>query len=336
MEQGTLQGVRVIEDGRAIGINVAGLLLAELGASVTRIGSPPDLTGPGRIVHRAKTTVAPGEPLPAADVMLLGRESQLPATAPVVVRFPDPPAEDLGGLAPAGTMLAEARSGLMRLQLGHRDGPFCLASPIAGLGAGILGALSLMGRPDLAEDRELDAALPFNIADQAQGEALAALVAEFVAGLSVDECVDLCVRNKIVAAPVLNGPAFLAHPQAAANGLPAEVNDTLGRQLQVGRFVQCTATEADASPLGALDDVAAGPAARRPRDRRVPGRGRADLRPGAGRSRRRGGPGGEPGRRAQPPGRADVRRQQPQQAVARARPDQAGGSGRAGPDYGTV
>jgi crotonobetainyl-CoA:carnitine CoA-transferase CaiB-like acyl-CoA transferase len=349
---GPLHGVRVIEDGPAIGISVAGLLLAELGASVTRIGSPPELTGPGRIVHRAKITLAPGEPIPPADVMLLGPESRLPATAPVVVRFPDPPAEDLGGVAPAGTMLAEARSGLMRLQLGHRDGPFCLASPIAGLGAGILGALSaasgllsrargvtaawegsasdrdgtlvmqtlsasfidadpsageapapaparsryrdpytvsfspvmrfhrardgwvfvaavsrhmwhtlfgLMGRPDLAEDRELDAALPFNIADQAQGEALAALVAEFVAGLSVDECVDLCVRNKIVAAPVLNGPAFLAHPQAAANGLPVEVHDALGRQLQVGRFVQCTATEADAPPLGALDGVAAGP-----------------------------------------------------------------------------
>lgn len=117
----------------------------------------------------------------------------------------------------------------------------------------------LMGRPDLAEDRELDAALPFNVADQAQGEQLAALVAEFVAGLSVNECVDLCVRNKIVAAPVLNGPAFLARPQAAANGLPVEVHDALGRQLQVGRFVSCTATEADAPPLGALAGLGAGP-----------------------------------------------------------------------------
>jgi crotonobetainyl-CoA:carnitine CoA-transferase CaiB-like acyl-CoA transferase len=115
-----------------------------------------------------------------------------------------------------------------------------------------------MGRPDLAEDRELDAALPFNVADQAQGEQLAALAAEFVASLSVDECVDLCVRNKIVAAPVLNGPAFLAHPQAAANGLPVEVQDALGRQLQVGRFVQCAATEAGAAPLGPLAGVAAG------------------------------------------------------------------------------
>ncbi|HEY2266090.1 MAG TPA: CoA transferase [Streptosporangiaceae bacterium] len=357
MEQGPLHGVRVIEDGSAIGISVAGLLLAELGAAVTRIGPAPDLAGPGRIVHRAKAAAEAGQPLPGADVMLLGADSRLAATAPVVVRFLGRPAED-DGLAPAGTMLAEARSGLMRLQLGHRDGPFCLASPIAGLGAGILGALSaasgllsrargvtapwestvsdrdgtlvmqtlsasfidalpaangpaaeapaavptsgrpryrdpytvsfspvmrfhrardgwvfvaavsrhmwhtlfgLMGRPDLAEDRELDAALPFNIADQAQGEALAALVAEFVAGLSVDECVDLCVRNKIVAAPVLNGPTFLAHPQAVANGLPVEVHDALGRQLQVGRFVQCAATAADAAPLGTLDGAGAGP-----------------------------------------------------------------------------
>jgi len=346
MTPGPLNGVRVLEDGSAIGIGVAGLLLAELGASVTRIGSPPDLTGPARIVHRAKASRGPGEPLPPADVMLLGQESQLPATASVVVRFPDAASEDADGLAPAGTMLAEARSGLMRLQLGHRDGPFCLASPIAGLGAGILGALSaasgllsrargvtttwastvsdrdgtlvmqtlsasfidpapppaaarpryrdpytvsfspimrfhqardgwvfvaavsrhmwhtlfgLIGRPDLAEDPELDAALPFNIADQAQGEHLAALVGAFVAELSVDECVDLCVRNKIVAAPVLNGPAFLSHPQAAANGLPLEVRDAAGTQRQVGRFVQCAATEAQAAPLDALADVAAGP-----------------------------------------------------------------------------
>ena len=346
MTPGPLHGVRILEDGNAIGIGVAGLLLAELGASVTRIGSPPDLTGPARIVHRAKATLEPGEPFPPADVMLLGADSDLPATAPVVVRFPDVASEDAGGLAPAGTMLAEARSGLMRLQLGHRDGPFCLAAPIAGLGAGILGALSaasgllgqargvtaawdstvsdrdgtlvmqtlsasfidpapppaaarpryrdaytvsfspimrfhqardgwvfvaavsrhmwhtlfgLMGRPDLAEDPELDAALPFNLADQAQGEHLAALVAEFVSGMSVDECVDRFVRNKIVAAPVLNGPAFLSHPQAAANGLPLEVHDAAGTQRQVGRFVQCAATEAQAAPLGALDSVAAGP-----------------------------------------------------------------------------
>jgi crotonobetainyl-CoA:carnitine CoA-transferase CaiB-like acyl-CoA transferase len=343
MTPGPLHGVHVLEDGSAIGISVAGLLLAELGASVTRIGPEPDLSGPGRIVHRAKATAAPGDSLPEADVLLLGPDSDLPVTAPVVIRFPDAATEDAGGLAPAGTMLAEARSGLMRLQLGHRDGPFCLASPIAGLGAGILGALSaasgllsrarggpavwestvsdrdgtlvmqtlsasfidpvppaaasrpryrdpytvsfspimrfhqardgwvfvaavsrhmwhtlfgLMGRPDLAEDPELDAALPFNIADQAQGERLAALVAAFVAELSVDECVDRFVRNKIVAAPVLNGPAFLAHPQAAANGLPVEVHDALGTQRQVGRFVQCTATEAEAAPLGALADVA--------------------------------------------------------------------------------
>jgi crotonobetainyl-CoA:carnitine CoA-transferase CaiB-like acyl-CoA transferase len=62
-----------------------------------------------------------------------------------------------------------------------------------------------------------------------------------------------------VAAPVLNGPAFLAHPQAAANGLPVEVHDALGRQLQVGRFVQCAATAADAAPLGTLDGAGAGP-----------------------------------------------------------------------------
>ncbi|MGD0243294.1 MAG: CoA transferase [Streptosporangiaceae bacterium] len=343
MTPGPLHGVHVLEDGNAIGISVAGLLLAELGAAVTRIGPEPDLSGPGRIVHRAKATAAPGDPRPAADVLLLGPDSDLAATAPVVIRFPDAATEDAGGLAPAGTMLAEARSGLMRLQLGHRDGPFCLAAPIAGLGAGILGALSaasgllsrargvtttwestvsdrdgtlvmqtlsasfidpappaaasrpryrdpytvsfsplmrfhrardgwvfvaavsrhmwhtlfgLMGRPDLAEDPELDAALPFNIADQAQGERLAALVAAFVAELSVDECVDLFVRNKIVAAPVLTGPAFLAHPQAAANGLPVQVHDALGTQRQVGRFVRCTATEATAAPLGALDGVA--------------------------------------------------------------------------------
>ena len=52
---------------------------------------------------------------------------------------------------------------------------------------------------------------------------------------------------------MLNGPAFLAHPQAAANGLPVEMHDALGRQLQVGRFVQCASTAADAAPLGSLD-----------------------------------------------------------------------------------
>jgi crotonobetainyl-CoA:carnitine CoA-transferase CaiB-like acyl-CoA transferase len=91
----------------------------------------------------------------------------------------------------------------------------------------------LMGHSDLLQDSELDAELPFNVADQAQGERLAA--------------------------PVLSGREFLVHPQAAANGLPVEVHDELGTQRQVGRFVQCTATEAAASPLGALADVAAGP-----------------------------------------------------------------------------
>jgi crotonobetainyl-CoA:carnitine CoA-transferase CaiB-like acyl-CoA transferase len=342
---GPLAGVRVTQDGSAVGISVAGLLLAELGASGTRIGGGPTADGPGRIVHRYQATAAPAGPPPDADVLLLGAGSQLAATAPVVVRFGDRPTEDLDGLAPAGTMLAEARSGLMRLQLGHRDGPFCLASPVAGLGAGILGALSavsgllsrarggpaawagsvsdrdgalvmqtlsasflstpgaadtrpryrdpytvsfspimrfhrardgwvfiaavsrhmwhtlfgLMGRSDLLEDTELDAALPFNVADQAQGERLAALVAEFVADRPASECVDLMVQHKIVAAPVLSGREFLDHPQAAANGLPVEVHDQLGTQRQVGRFVQCTATEAAASPLGALAGVAAGP-----------------------------------------------------------------------------
>jgi crotonobetainyl-CoA:carnitine CoA-transferase CaiB-like acyl-CoA transferase len=342
---GPLAGVRVVQDGRAVGISVAGLLLAELGASVTWYGASPDAEGPGRIVHRHQATADPAGPPPEADVLLLGPDSQLAATAPVVIRFPDRPAEDEGGLAPAGTMLDEARSGLMRLQLGHRDGPFCLASPIAGLGAGILGALSavsgllarargatqtwtgtasdwdgtlvmqtlsasflatpaaavtrpryrdpytvsfspimrfhrakdgwvfiaavsrhmwhtlfgLMGRSDLLEDGELDAALPFNIADQAQGERLAALVAEFVAGMPVSECVDLMVANKIVAAPVLSGREFLDHPQATANGLPVQVHDELGTQRQVGRFVQCTATQAQAVPLSSLADVTAGP-----------------------------------------------------------------------------
>lgn len=118
---------------------------------------------------------------------------------------------------------------------------------------------ALMGRSDLLQDSELDAALPFNVADQAQGERLAALVAEFVAGRSVSECVDLMVQHKIVAAPVLSGREFLVHPQATANGLPVEVHDELGTQRQVGRFVQCTATEAAASPLGTLADVTAGP-----------------------------------------------------------------------------
>jgi crotonobetainyl-CoA:carnitine CoA-transferase CaiB-like acyl-CoA transferase len=342
---GPLNGVRVVQDGTAVGISVAGLLLAELGASVTRIGGGPAADGPGRIVHRHQVMAGPAGPPPDADVLLLGADRQLAVTAPVVVRFGGRPTEDLDGLAPAGTMLSEARSGLMRLQLGHRDGPFCLASPVAGLGAGILGALSavsgllshargvraawagtvsdrdgalvmqtlsasflstpaaadtrpryrdpytvsfspimrfhrardgwvfiaavsrhmwhtlfgLMGRSDLLEDTELDAALPFNIADQAQGERLAALVAEFVAARSVSECVEEMVRHKIVAAPVLSGREFLNHPQATANGLAVEVHDQLGIQRQVGRFVQCTATEADASPLAALAGLAAGP-----------------------------------------------------------------------------
>ncbi len=342
---GPLAAVRVVQDGRAVGISVAGLLLAELGASVTWYDVGPAAEGAGRIVHRQQATADPAGPLPEADVLLLGPDSQLAATAPVVVRFPDWPAQDEGGLAPAGTMLDEARSGLMRLQLGHRDGPFCLASPIAGLGAGILGALSavsglltrargvretwtgtasdwdgtlvmqtlsasflatpgaavtrpryrdpytvsfspimrfhrakdgwvfiaavsrhmwhtlfgLMGRSGLLEDGELDAALPFNIADQAQGERLAALVAEFVADMPVSECVDLMVANKIVAAPVLSGREFLDHPQAAANGLPVEVHDELGTQRQVGRFVRCTPTGAQAVLLGPLAGVGAGP-----------------------------------------------------------------------------
>ncbi len=117
----------------------------------------------------------------------------------------------------------------------------------------------LAGRPELTEDPAIESALPFNIADQAQGEALAALVAEFVAGRTVAECVDLFVGHKIVAAPVLSGQEFLVHPQAAANGLPAEIHDGHGSQLQVGRFVQCTPGEQDAAPLDALPDVSAGP-----------------------------------------------------------------------------
>ena len=341
---GPLAGLRVVQDGAGIGVAVAGLLLAELGASVTRYGATEVTEGPGRIVYRGQATASPAGPPPGADVLLLGPDSEL-ATAPVVIRFPDRAAEDEQGLAPAGTLLEEARSGLMQLQLGHRDGPFCLASPIAGLGAGILGALSaasgllarargvtgawtgtasdadgtlvmqtlsacflatpgaaaakrrypapytvsfspimrfhqakdgwvfiaavsrhmwhtlfgLMGRADLVENPEIDGALPFNIADQAQGEQLAALVGEFVADMLVADVVDLMVANKIVAAPVLSGQQFLHHPQAAANGLPVEVDDQFGHQRQVGHFVQVTASPEQAAPLGPLADAAAGP-----------------------------------------------------------------------------
>lgn len=342
-----LAGVQVLEAGAAIGVGVAGLLMAELGATVTRYDPPPAGHGPARIVHRGKAAVASGAPLPPTDVLLLGGERTPPCEAPVVVTFPDLPTEDSGGLSPAGTMIAEAASGLMTLQLGHRDGPFCLASPIAGLGAGILGALGaacgllsqargaaspwsstasyrdgalvmqtlsasflaqpgdgtmtqrfedpyavsfspimrfhrardgwvfiaaisahmwqtlfeLIGKPELLEDAELIAALPFNIADQARGTWLASQVAHFVAGLTVDECVELCVRNKIVAAPVLSGVEFLRHPQAAANGLPIEVTDDLGEQRQVGHFVQVTAAEKEATPLAGLGGSGTGPLA---------------------------------------------------------------------------
>jgi crotonobetainyl-CoA:carnitine CoA-transferase CaiB-like acyl-CoA transferase len=342
---GPLAGVRVVQDGDGIGIAVAGLLLAELGASVIRYGAAPATEGPGRIVHRGQATADPAGPPPEADVLLAGPDSELAVAVPVVIRFPDRPAEDEHGLALAGTLLDEARSGLMRLQLGHREGPFCLASPIAGLGAGILGALSaasgllarargvtsnwtgtasdadgtlvmqtlsacflatpaaavtkpryrdpytvsfspimrfhpakdgwvfiaavskhmwhtlfgLMGRADLLENPEIEGALPFNIADQAQGEQLAALVGEFVAGMAVSDVVDLMVANKIVAAPVLTGPQFLHHPQAAANGLPVEVDDEFGHQRQVGHFVQVTPSTAPATPLAPLTDAAAGP-----------------------------------------------------------------------------
>ena len=349
---GPLAGVQVVEAGAAIGVAVAGLLLAELGASVTRHDPPQPHKesagdGPARIVHRGKLTAAAGAPLPRADVLLLGGERTAPCRAPVIVTFPDLPAEDSGGLSPAGTMLAEAASGLMTLQLGHRNGPFCLASPIAGLGAGLLGALGaacgllsqargvpapwsssasnrdgalvmqtlsasflaqpgaaatrprysdpytvsfspimrfhrardgwvfiaaisahmwqtlfgLIGRPELLDDAELIAALPFNIADQATGEWLAGQVAQFVAGRTVSECVDLCVRHKIVAAPVLSGTEFLRHPQAAANGLPVDIADGIGEQRQVGRFVQVTPAEREAVPLARLGSTGPGPLA---------------------------------------------------------------------------
>jgi crotonobetainyl-CoA:carnitine CoA-transferase CaiB-like acyl-CoA transferase len=344
---GPLHGVRVLEAGAAIGSSVAGLLLQELGASVVRYGAGPPADGPGRIVHRRKQTPGPADQLGSFDVLLLGPGLDVPVQAPVVVHFPDAPTEDQDGLSPAGTMLAEAASGLMWLQVGHRDGPFCLAAPIAGLGAGILGAISaacgllsrargmretwagsasyrdgalvmqtlsasfltrpaaastrnryrdpysvsfsplmrfhqardgwvfvaaisphmwrtlfgLIGHPSLREDRELDAALPFNIEDQAQGERLAAMVAAFIADRAVEECVSLFVQNKIVAAPVLSGPDFLAHPQAAANGLPVEISDSHGTQLQVGSFLRLARAGADATGLGRPADDEPGPLA---------------------------------------------------------------------------
>lgn len=340
---GPLDGVQVLEDGAGLAIAVAGLLLQELGASVARPAGAPAPEGPGRILHRRKQPAS--DPEHRYDVYLIGPGQEAPAQAGVVISFPDPPSEDLAGLSRAGSMLAEARSGLMWLQVGHREGPYCLAQPIVGLGAGILGALSavsgllsrargapqrwrssasygdgglvmqtlsaaflaqpatgtvrpryrdpysvsyspimrfqrasdgwvfiaaisahmwhslfcLIGHPELADDQELQAELPFNIADQARGEHLAALVGQWVAGLTVNEVVDVCVRHKIVAAPALSSRDFLRHPQAVANGLPTLVRDEQGEQLQAGGFLHCTPADQPAMQLGPLASIGAGP-----------------------------------------------------------------------------
>jgi len=340
---GPLAGVRVLEGNGGLAVAVAGLLLQELGAAVSRPADAPAPEGAGRILHRRKGTASDADG--PYDIYLVGPGQEAPASARIVVSFPDAPSEDMAGLSRAGSMLAEARSGLMWLQVGHRDGPYCLAQPITGLGAGILGALSavsgllsqargapppwrssasyadgglvmqtlsasflaqptpeamrpryrdaysvsyspimrfhrardgwvfiaaisahmwhslfpLIGHPELLEDGQLQAELPFNIADQARGEQLAALVGEWVSGRTVDEVVDLCVQHKIVAAPTLSSRDFLRHPQAVANGLPTLVRDGHGEQLQAGGFLQCTASDQAAVTLSPLASIGAGP-----------------------------------------------------------------------------
>ncbi|HVB52117.1 MAG TPA: CoA transferase [Acidimicrobiales bacterium] len=352
-ERRPLRDVTVVEVGDSIGVSVAGFLLRELGATVTKVSTHGDLgSDSSRIFNRAKTFVGfDGFSEFSPDLLLVDEGTpdsfveNFANEVRAVIRFRDEPG-DLEVLAPSETMLAEAASGIMWLQLGHRDGPFCLASPIAGLGAGILGALGavsgllrhargvngtwrsdvdyakgallfqslsaafmidsspqrklppryrdpycvsysplmrfhqvrdgwvfvaavsshmwktlfgLMNRPDLLEDEELQAALPYNIANQRQGDDLARSVGNYLKNYDVDDIVQLLVDHKIVAAPVLSSAAFLRHPQASANGLPVDVVDAHGLQTQVGNFLAFSmATADDADKLPALDasDVA--------------------------------------------------------------------------------
>lgn len=145
-EVAPLDGVTVLEMGDGIGVSVAGLLLGDLGASVVKVADPagraevwPTVDG---ILDRGKQLVSPAEAPRVAEVLLLGAEVTGVPEGPVTVAFPDKPAAGLDRRRPVESMLAEAESGIMWLQLGHREGPYCLASPVAALGAGVLGAIS--------------------------------------------------------------------------------------------------------------------------------------------------------------------------------------------------
>lgn len=356
-----LHGARAIEVGGGLGVAVAGFLLAELGATVHRL-VPDDDLGDGRpavssILDRDVRPVSPSiAGTSTYDVVLCGPDLPASIDAPVRVTVPDPPAEGSDRLSPAETMLAEATSGIMWLQLGHRRGPFCLASPVAGLGTGVVGALSatcgllrhlrrselqwhstvdhvdgalalqtlsasfleeptdggppdgasryhdpycvsfspvmrffqasdgwvfigavsrhmwhtlfeLAGHPELNDDPDLDRALPFNLG-QRRGDAIAAVVAAYVAGQPVDKLVEHLVARKVVAAPVLSPAQFLRHSQAEANGLVIRSTEAGAPQLQVGGFLQGRAAPSlpfsppgpdRARALGPLDNAGKGP-----------------------------------------------------------------------------
>lgn len=146
-----LSGVSVAEIGDGFGVSIAGLLLGELGASVVKLSDEPTATTAEYAIFNRHKQIRANEPAQrataraGADVVLVeapwDTESGDGAGA-IVVRFADGRGGSGDLLSPTETMLAEAQSGIQSLQLGHRDGPYCLASPIAGYGAGVLGALN--------------------------------------------------------------------------------------------------------------------------------------------------------------------------------------------------
>lgn len=112
---------------------VPGMVLADLGAEVTRVVAPdaPDIDRGlewGRVWHRDKTIVhsdSPADFAAGADVVLVYCDVEIePAEGQVVVR-----------LEPDFPLLVEARSGFCSQLAGHRDGPIMVDVRAAETGA---------------------------------------------------------------------------------------------------------------------------------------------------------------------------------------------------------
>jgi crotonobetainyl-CoA:carnitine CoA-transferase CaiB-like acyl-CoA transferase len=136
-----LTGIVVAERGDSLAGAIAGFLLGELGAAVVKVSdTPADRPALSMILDRNKTFGSEGA-WATADAVLDGSEAGMPPAneSAVVVRV-DP--DGAGSLRRSAGLLAEASSGIMNLQQGHRDGPYCLAAPIAACGAGLVAAIA--------------------------------------------------------------------------------------------------------------------------------------------------------------------------------------------------